>query len=152
MPKLPRWIVTFILLLVLPAVMTLLFLRQPSVADLVEQSRALAQAGEVDASIAALDAALMQEPDNPGLYVERGQRILLLFEWDRARADFDRALQLDPTYAEAYFQRGVLFASVPDASTRPAAIADFEAYLRLAPVGDHAADATRFISQLMLPR
>lgn len=151
MPKLPRWILTLLLLLVLPAVMLLLVLRQPSVDELVEQSRTLAQAGDVDAAIAALDGALMQEPNNPRLYVERGQRILLLFEWDRARADFDRALQIDPAYADAYFQRGVLFASVPNADARPDAIADFEAYLRLSPEGDRADEAARFIAQLTLP-
>lgn len=148
MPKPPRWIWTLVLLLVLPLVMALLVMRQPSVGDLVAQSRALAQAGEVDAAIRAIDAALVAEPDNPQLHVERGQRILLLFEWDRARTDFDRALELDPAYADGYFYRGVLFASVPDARARPDAIADFEVYLRLAPDGDHADEARRFITQL----
>jgi tetratricopeptide (TPR) repeat protein len=151
MPKPPRWIWTLLLLLVLPLAMALLVLRQPTVAELVAQSRALAQAGEVDAAIRAMDAALAAEPDNPQLYIERGQHILLLFEWDRARADFDRALELDGEYADAYFYRGVLFASVPDATARPDAIADFEATLRLAPEGEHADEARRFIAQLTPP-
>ena len=151
MPKPPRWIWTLLSLLVLPLMMALLVLRQPTVAELVAQSRTLAPAGEVDAAIRAMDAALAAEPLNPQLYVERGQRILLLFEWDRARADFDRALELDAEYADGYFYRGVLFASVPDASARPDAIADFEAYLRIAPEGEHADEARRFITQLAPP-
>jgi tetratricopeptide (TPR) repeat protein len=146
--RVPPWVWTIVLLLILPLVMALLVVRRPSVDDLVLQSQALAAAGEVDASIAALDAAIQAQPEDARLYVERGQRILLLFEWDRARADFDRAVALDPAYPDAYYYRGVLFASVPDASARPDAIADFQRYLDLAPEGEHADEAARFITQL----
>ena len=148
MKKVPHWIWTLMLLLVLPAVMALLVLSQPSVSDYVTRSRELAAAGDVDGAIALLDAALTVEPENPLLYVERGLRILLLYEWDRALVDFDHALALDPSYADAYYARGLLYASVPDASARPDAVADFEQYLRLQPQGIYAEDVGRYIAQL----
>jgi regulator of sirC expression with transglutaminase-like and TPR domain len=148
MIKVPRWIWTLLLLLVLPAVMALLVLSQPSTGDYVARSRALAASGDVDEAIAVLNAVLTLEPENPLLYVERGQRILLLYEWDRALADFDRALALDAAYADAYHARGLLYASVPDASARPNAIADFEHYLQLEPQGVYAEDVRRYIAQL----
>ncbi len=151
MSKLPRWVWTLLLLLTLPGVVMLLALRQPTRDDVLRQSQALAQAGDVDSAIALLDAALVQQPSDPALYVARGQRILLLYEWDRARADFDRALDLDPTYADGYFHRGVLLSSVPDASVRPNAVSDFESYLRLAPDGEYADEARRFIQSLRPP-
>lgn len=148
--KLPRFVWTLLLLLVLPALVGVLAFIQRSdpVAQLVQQSRTHAAAARYDDAIAALDDALALAPDNPLLYVERGQRILLIYEWDRALADFDRAIELAPDYADGYYWRGILYASVPDASARPQARADFERYLQLAPNGSYATDATRYMQQL----
>jgi len=97
-----------------------------------------------------LDAAIADAPDDPALYVERGKLILLIYEWDRALADFDRAIELDPAYAEAYYQRGLLYASAPDGSnaTRMLAIADFRRYLALTPDDAQAARAAEYLRQL----
>jgi regulator of sirC expression with transglutaminase-like and TPR domain len=83
------------------------------------------------------------------MYVERGQRIILTYEWDRALADYNRALEIDPNYANAYYYRGILYASVPEGiNARQSALADFQRYLDLAPDGEHATDAARYITEL----
>ncbi|MEP7294418.1 MAG: tetratricopeptide repeat protein, partial [Chloroflexota bacterium] len=97
---------------------------------LVKRSQLYALAFRYDEAIADMDAALAPDSDNPLLYVERGQRILLLYEWDRALADFNHALELDSAYADAYYYRGVLYASVPEGvEARQLALEDFERYL-----------------------
>jgi regulator of sirC expression with transglutaminase-like and TPR domain len=74
---------------------------------------------------------------------------LLLYEWDRALADYNRALEIDPDYADAYYYRGVLYASVPEGiEARQSALDDFARYLELAPKSDHAEDATRYIEEI----
>lgn len=116
---------------------------------LVSSSQLYALAFRYDEAIADMDAAIALDLDNPLLYVERGQRIMLLYEWDRALADYNHALELAPTYADAYYYRAVLYASVPEGiDARQAALADFERYLELAPSGQHADAAARNIIDL----
>ena len=117
--------------------------------QLIASSRQNAAQSRIDDAIADMDAAIALAPDDPALYVERGQRIILLYEWDRALADYDYELQLDPAYADAYFYRGVLYASVPAAGeARAQAIADFTQYLTLAPDGAHATEAQQALAAL----
>ena len=53
------------------------------------------------------------------------------------------------TYANAYYYRGILYASVPEAvEARQLALADFQRYLELAPNGQHAASAAENITAL----
>ena len=109
------------------------------------RSRLNALAFRYDEAIADMDAAIALDPDSPALFVERGQRIILIYEWDRALADYDRALELAPNYADAYYYRGILYASVPEGiDARRAALADFQRSLDLAPAGQHAVDAARY--------
>jgi tetratricopeptide (TPR) repeat protein len=84
------------------------------------------------------------------LYLQRGQIYLLQYEWDKALADYNQAVELQPDNAEAYFYRGVLYASVLQTgqALHKNALADFEHYLGLAPEGNHAADARKYIEQL----
>lgn len=85
----------------------------------------------------------------PDLYSERGQRYALVYQWDNALADFNHALELDPNYLDAYYYRGVLYASVPEGiEARRLALADFQRYLELAPDGQHADDAERYLSDI----
>ncbi|MCA9906126.1 MAG: tetratricopeptide repeat protein [Anaerolineae bacterium] len=97
-----------------------------------------------------LDAAIVGAPDDPALYIERGRLLLLVYEWDRALADFNRALELDPDDAEAYYQRGLLYASAPDGTnaTRQQAIDDFRRFLDLAPEDARRARAAEHIRRL----
>ncbi len=113
------------------------------------RSQLYALAFRYDEAIADMDAAIALESDDPALYVERGQRIILLYEWDRALADYNRALELDPLYADAYYYRGILYASVPEGiDARRNALADFERYLDFAPNGPRAADAARYRAEI----
>jgi tetratricopeptide (TPR) repeat protein len=115
----------------------------------VRLSRGYAGQFQHDESIALMSLAIALDRESPQLHVERGQRIMLLYEWDRALADFNRALALDPTCADAYYYRGVLYASVPEGdSARRLALADFRRSLDLAPDGLHAEDAARAIELL----
>ncbi len=116
---------------------------------LTHRSQLYALALRYDEAIADMDAAIAMKPNDPALYVERGQRILLLYQWDRALADYNHALELDPDYADAYYYRGILYASVPEGiNARRNALADFRHYLELTPAGDHAEDAARYISEI----
>lgn len=113
------------------------------------RSQLYALAFRYDEAIADMDAAIAIDPDNPALYVERGQRILLLYEWDRVLADYNHALELDSNYADAYYFRGILYASVPEGiDARRDALADFQHYVELAPDGLHAAYAERYAVEI----
>lgn len=99
---------------------------------------------DMDAAIALADSHDM--PLAP-LYTQRGEMILLLYEWDRALENFDQALAIDDTYAPAYFQRGVLYYTM---AQRENALADFEQYLSLLPDDDNpqAEAARRYIDSI----
>ena len=123
-----------------------------SVYALTRRSQLYALAFRFDEAIADMDAAIELDPGNPYLYVERGQRILLLYEWDRALADYNHAIELDPNYADAFYYRGILYASVPEGvDARAEAVADFQHYLDLAaPLGAHTEDAQRYIAEIQV--
>ncbi len=80
------------------------------------------------------------------LYTLRGQMYLNLYEWDQSLEDYNTALELNPDYAEAYFQRGVLYYSILQTGQelREEALADFRHYLDLVPDGPYAEQAERY--------
>lgn len=119
--------------------------KQLVVEALTLSSRIYARDFQFDRAIQDMNQAIELMPDNPGLYVERGQRILLIYEWDRVLADYNTAIALDPAYADAYFHRGVLFYTQ---GPREQAVPDFERYLDLAPDGQYAAQAADFIADI----
>lgn len=124
-------------------------LRDRIVARLIETSRLHAATFAHDQAIAAVNLALLLDPDNPQLYIERGQRILLLYEWDRALTNFNTAVDLNPNLADAYYYRGLLYASAPEGGeARALALADFQHYLDLMPDGAHADAARHYVTQL----
>lgn len=81
------------------------------------------------------------------LYTIRGEIIFLIYEWDRVLENFNQAIELDPNYAPAYFQRGVLYYTM---SQRENALADFEHYLELAPDGLYAEEAAQYIESIQI--
>jgi tetratricopeptide (TPR) repeat protein len=104
-----------------------------------------------DDAISDLNAAIDLPPLNtPDLYTLRGQMYLALYEWDSALADYNRVIELDPDYADAYYERGVLYYSILQTGVelRTDALADFQKYLELAPEGEKAVDAARYIEQI----
>ncbi len=82
-----------------------------------------------------LDRAMAAAPDNPLYPTLKGDVYLLLYEWNNAKVAFDAAIALDPTFALAYFERGVLLSTMTDTA---GANADFSMYLSLAPRGVYA--------------
>jgi tetratricopeptide (TPR) repeat protein len=103
-----------------------------------------------DDAIADLNTAIELDPYDPELYVLRGQIYLYLYEWDSSLAEYNRVIERYHNYADAYFYRGVLYYSILQTGVelRAEALADFRHYLELAPDGDHAADAARYIEQI----
>ena len=85
-----------------------------------------------------------------GALTLRGQMYLNIYEWDKSLDDYNLALELDPDYAEAYFQRGLLYYSILQTGQelREEALTDFETYLDLAPDGPHATEARRYIETI----
>lgn len=83
-------------------------------------------------------------------YTLRGAMYLALFEWDSALMDFNTAIELNSAYPNAYYQRGLLYASIlqTGAEFYDEALADFQHYLELAPEGEHAAEAAQYITDL----
>ena len=112
---------------------------------------------DYDAAIAGMDRAIALAEGMPdygasglaALYTQRGQMILLLYEWDRVLDDYNRAITLDPDYAEAYYHRGILFYTQ---GPRENALDDFERYLELAPVGAYAEDAAIYREEIAAER
>lgn len=123
-----------------------------------QRSQLHALAFQYDAAIADLDLAIQYCLSSSRVtptycaryYTRRGQSYLLLYEWDKVAADYNKALELDPTYADAYFYRGVLYYSILQTGQAMYndALADFQHYLELAPNGEHAADATRYATDI----
>lgn len=62
-----------------------------------------------------------------------------------ARARFEEAIRLDPAFAPAHFQLGM--AQLNEGQI-PEAVVSFETYLKLAPEGEFAAQATQMVAQL----
>lgn len=99
---------------------------------------------DYDAALADMDAALALPPgettliSREALYTLRGQMVMLIYEWERAREDYNRALTLNPRYAPALFHRGVLAYTM---AQRDAARRDFQRYLAVAPAGVYARQA-----------
>jgi tetratricopeptide (TPR) repeat protein len=104
-----------------------------------------ALAFDFDAAIADMDAAIALVPDEPRYYKQRGDHIFLIYEWDRVLDDYNTAITLDPTYADAYYARGILYYTQ---GPRADAIPDFEQFLALAPHDRKATNAATYITSI----
>lgn len=115
--------------------------------------------GEYDQAIADINDAIEVMETHSDMFVPsriaqlyslRGQTYLYLYEWDQVLTDYNHVLELDPDYADAYFLRGVLYYSILQTGTEnyPLALTDFRRYLELAPEGEHAADAAKYVDQI----
>ena len=116
---------------------------------LVAASRHAADEYRYTDALRYIEDAIRIAPDDARLYVERGRRWMLVYEWDRGLADFESALTLAPDDPQAIFYRGLLYASVPEGlEARRLAVVDFTRYLEIAPDGTHAVTAVRYLETL----
>ena len=90
---------------------------------------------QIDEAIQRFNEAIELNPTDPRGYNSRGYALLLKGEPDhrRAIADFNRAIDLRPDYAEAHFNRGNAYA---DLERLDDAVADYGRVITLRP--DHA--------------
>lgn len=124
---------------------------------LTQRSRLYARDFRFDDAIADINAAIalattsndltVSDEYVAHLYFERAQRVLLLYEWDAVLADYNRAIDLDPDYAEAYYHRGILYYTQ---GPRERAVPDFERYLELAPDGQYADEARASVESIAI--
>ncbi len=63
--------------------------------------------GDFNGALVDLNKAIEEFPDNPALYKNRANIYLLFGYNQKAIADYSKAIQLDPFFAEAYFNRGL---------------------------------------------
>ncbi|MBZ0296496.1 MAG: tetratricopeptide repeat protein [Anaerolineae bacterium] len=107
-------------------------------------------ANDFDTAIEAMDSLIAYRPDLAIFRSLRGQIYLAQYEWDKALEDFNTAIELAPDDADAYYQRGLLYYSIlqTGVETRDEALADFEHYLELDPLGQHAQVAARYAESI----
>lgn len=72
-----------------------------------ESATEYADAGELQEQLKQLNLRLQQAAEPARLYIERGQLYFQLHEFEKAVADYDKALALDKTLDDAYFGRGM---------------------------------------------
>ncbi len=107
---------------------------------------------DYDNAIADIDEAIAVAEENnfhnsslARLYTIRGEIIFLIYEWDRVEDNFNMAIELNPEYDRAYFQRGVLYYTM---ARREDALADFQTYLDIQPNGIYADEAQSYIESI----
>ena len=62
--------------------------------------------GEFEKAIELYDALIKRKPDHAESYYKRANAHNGLARWQAALADYDKALALDPQYANAFCNRG----------------------------------------------
>jgi WD40 repeat protein/Flp pilus assembly protein TadD len=72
------------------------------IAALEEQASALSDQGKLEQAQIKYDEALALAPSSPGIYLARGESSARWARWNEARADFSKAIELDPDNHEAY--------------------------------------------------
>jgi tetratricopeptide (TPR) repeat protein len=119
------------------------------------RSRKLCAEGHFEEAVAAADAELAAEPDEPEAYFNRGQALAGLDRFEEAAADYARALGMDAS-ASALDPEAVddeLFFALRRqaerlAANRPEAVAALERYLAILPAGRHVDDVPKWIDKL----
>jgi Tfp pilus assembly protein PilF len=118
-------------------------------------SIALARAGKVDQAAQELEVAARLDPVNAGKYFYNlGAVFVNTGKSQQAETAFRRATEVDPNYADAYFQLGICLmgrATVNAAGRvvpQPGTVEAFQKYLQLAPSGQNAGTARTMLQSL----
>jgi tetratricopeptide (TPR) repeat protein len=89
------------------------------------------------------------DPTYPSAYNNRGNAWYRRGDFDRAIADYDEAIQLDPKDAQAYYDRGMAWEKKRRLRE---ALADFKMHSQLAPSDPDGLEAVRRVSKELSAR
>jgi Tfp pilus assembly protein PilF len=121
-----RWVVVAPLALMLGLTLA----TTPSSAQLAKEWKCTGLLDQIGDCTAAIQSGKFAGKDLARVLANRGVAYLAKGDHDRAVADYDAAIRLDPGFALAYDRRGVVFGRKGDADR---AIADFTQAIRLDP-------------------
>ncbi|MFI5046888.1 MAG: tetratricopeptide repeat protein [Acidimicrobiia bacterium] len=118
---------------------------------------AYANNNDLPTAIKQWDAAITIDPNRPEGHAQLGRALYIVSEQlpdknaqaqyvAQARAAFDKAIQVDPTYADTYFFRAVLLAAA--LGDFASAQADLQTYLSRSPSGTWRAQAVDLLAQV----
>jgi cytochrome c-type biogenesis protein CcmH/NrfG len=124
----------------------------------LELADAYARNNDLPTAIEQWDAAITIDPNRPEGHAQLGRALYLVSEQvpnkdtqasivAQARAAFDQAIEVGPTYPDSYFFRGVLLAAIGELER---AQADLQTYLASTPNGvwsDGARDALEAVTK-----
>lgn len=85
---------------------------------------------DIQGALSVLDEGIVQNPNSPQLYLNRGFIEHLIQDYESAMADYNKALSINPKFAFAYNNRGALKVSLNDIQ---GAMEDYETALSLNP-------------------
>lgn len=91
--------------------------------------------GEVDNAIKMFSAEVQKHPEAGAPHVALGRALKKKGRQSDAKAEFQRSTEVDPGYAEAYYELGAMQENDKDYK---AAASSFEQFLQLAPDSDRA--------------
>ena len=117
----------------------------PAFTEQLTKARAAYSGGKLKAAQAALAELAKQAPDHPEVLLLTAQVQLEEGNMPEARKTADRCVLVDPKLADCWLTLGVLR---QDGQDNPGAIAAYEEYLKLAPTGHYARDATSQLARL----
>lgn len=108
---------------------------------LLTRSWAFAKLGKLDKAITDANKALKIDPDSGGGHNNLGYIYYLKGDY-QARKFLDKAIEIDPNYAEAYTSRGDLFSATGDVK---AALKDLDRALVIDPGNEGALNSKKFL-------
>ena len=114
-------------MLLLAACLMFAALSAPAIAD---DKRDCLDSHNRDLSIKGCSEVIRHDANDPVAYFLRGTAYRLNGDWDHALADYSKAIELNPKYAQAYSSRGLVYASKGDYTH---AVADVTRASELAP-------------------
>lgn len=124
----------FAALFLLPAV-----LGAPSA--LADSQHDCANQANISAKIAGCSELIRKNSRDASAYFNRGSALYANGETDRALADYDKAIELDPNYAAAYDKRGSAYAAKGDYAHAVADVTRAEELAKVAKVIQASAQA-----------